>query len=281
MSDPLIPARFILFDEAQNASPVMLDVVRRQDHAQLILVGDSQQSIYGFTGAVNAMADVDESTTGYLTQSWRFGPEIAEVANEVLALIPDAALRLSGNPNMASTVGPIPEPDVILSRTNASALQGLMHGLARGAATHIVGGGEEILRFARAASKLQAGLSTEHPDLACFDTWPEVVEYVAEDPLGGELQLMVSLIEEFGCAKIEQAIGAQVPEAQAELILSTAHKSKGREWQSVRLAGDFPDDDRAGDPDELRLTYVACTRAMIELDNTDHPLWCDRDPVGA
>lgn len=40
---PHIPADIVLFDEAQDASPVMIDIMAKQQHAQLVWVGDSQQ----------------------------------------------------------------------------------------------------------------------------------------------------------------------------------------------------------------------------------------------
>ena len=45
-----------------------------------ILVGDPHQQIYSFRGAVNAMEHVRADTIFYLTQSFRFGPEISHVA---------------------------------------------------------------------------------------------------------------------------------------------------------------------------------------------------------
>jgi cyanophycinase-like exopeptidase len=55
---PKISSDFLLFDEAQDANPVMLDLVMGQD-AQKILVGDRYQQIYSWRGAVNAMQSVD------------------------------------------------------------------------------------------------------------------------------------------------------------------------------------------------------------------------------
>jgi superfamily I DNA/RNA helicase len=54
LSNPRIGADAILFDECQDANPVMLAIVEAQDHAQRVFVGDSQQQIYSFTGAINA-----------------------------------------------------------------------------------------------------------------------------------------------------------------------------------------------------------------------------------
>jgi superfamily I DNA/RNA helicase len=96
LSGPKIGADYILFDEAQDANPVMVAIVAGQDHAQLVWVGDSQQQIYTFTGAVNALAAVPSDARTFLTQSFRFGPAIAEVANGILGRIPAAELRLVG-----------------------------------------------------------------------------------------------------------------------------------------------------------------------------------------
>ena len=40
---PRLHAEYVLFDEAQDANPVILDVVGAQQHAQRVLVGDSAQ----------------------------------------------------------------------------------------------------------------------------------------------------------------------------------------------------------------------------------------------
>ena len=52
----------------------------------VILVGDPNQQIYQFRGAVNALHSFDADRTFYLTQSFRFGPEVAFAANCCLDL---------------------------------------------------------------------------------------------------------------------------------------------------------------------------------------------------
>ena len=94
----------LLLDEAQDCAPVMADVVTRQSGCGKILVGDPHQEIYSFMGAKNAMeavaASVDASlvTERRLSRSFRFGPEIAAVANSILRLAGEDACVLGARP---------------------------------------------------------------------------------------------------------------------------------------------------------------------------------------
>lgn len=264
LTDPQINADYVLFDEAQDANPVIAAIVAAQRNAQLVYVGDSQQEIYAFTGAVNALANVEVAHRTFLTQSFRFGPAIADAANASLAAL-NAPLRLRGNPDLASTVGPIDRPRAVLARTNATVLSRLLHEQDQGTRTHVIGGGEEIDRFARAVEELKEQGRTSHPDLVCFSSWADVQAYADLDENGEDLRLMVKLVDSFGTAEIIASVARMTPEAGAELVISTAHKAKGREWLTVQIAPDFskvkPDDKPS-----LRLQYVAVTRAQLRLD---------------
>lgn len=267
LSNPRIGADFILFDECQDANPVMLAIVENQRNAQHVFVGDSQQQIYSFTGAINALQRIRESgaPVAFLTQSFRFGPEVADLANRVLAML-GAELRLIGTDTIPSQVTDVANPNAILTRTNATAVRSVLNAQQAGTRVALVGGGDEITSFAKAAARLMEGQRVEHPDLACFETWGEVQEYVAEDAQGGELRLNVSLVDDFGVDTILEALDTMTPERNADLIVSTAHKSKGREWDRVRIADDFPEEPKGDFDEELRLLYVAVTRAKLELD---------------
>lgn len=84
LSRSVIPAGFIMFDEAQDANPVTAFVVQDQDSAQVIAVGDSCQAIYGWRGAIDALSEWPADGRLHLTQSFRFGPAVAAEANKWL-----------------------------------------------------------------------------------------------------------------------------------------------------------------------------------------------------
>jgi superfamily I DNA/RNA helicase len=266
LDNPKINTDFILFDEAQDANPVIAAIVANQDHAQLVYVGDSQQEIYAWTGAINALATVKVANRTFLTQSFRFGQAIADRANDVLDLL-EADLRLSGNPAIASKLEVLDKPRAILTRTNAAGVSRLLAYQAAEVKAHLIGGAQDTVGFARAAQELQLTGKTYHPELVCFDSWASVQEYVKMDEGGEDLRLLVKLIDNFGAEKIIFALEHQPAEAFAEVVISTAHKSKGREWRTVQLAEDFPqqaDSEKA----DLRLLYVAITRAKDVLDTS-------------
>lgn len=273
MNKPHIAKDVIFFDEGQDADPVQLQIVMfNADHAQLVIVGDSQQAIYGWRGAVDALGQLRQehaAQVAFLTQSFRFGPPIADVANTILNRL-DAELRLTGTPSITSVVGPIEEPKCILTRTNAMAIAQVLAALEQERKPHLVGGASQITSFAKAAQKLQNGQLTDHPEFGCFANWNEVQAYVANDPGGAELRLFVKLVDDYTPEGIIAALDATVPEANADVVISTAHKAKGREWTSVTLAADFASKHPDAEPsdEELRLLYVAATRARHALDLT-------------
>lgn len=264
-----IPGDYLLFDEAQDANGVMLGWLAAQG-VPTVYVGDSQQQIYEWRGAVNALDLVPEGTPrAWLTQSWRFGPDLADLANLVLDQL-DAQLRLTGTesiPTQVHVTNSGPEPRAVLCRTNGMAVNAVLQFQARGMSPHLVGGADEIVRFARAAADLQRGERTTHPELACFDTWREVQDYVANDPGGDDLAMLVKMLDKYGVQIVVDALDGLLGEDGADVIISTAHKAKGREWQAVRLAPDFevPEGRSMGDG-EWRLLYVAATRATHSLD---------------
>ncbi len=97
LSKPILAFDTILLDEAQDTNPVTFDILRRQreEGTRLLLVGDPYQQIYSWRGAQDAM-EMIECPTLYITQSFRFGPKVASVANKLLSTFFDNQVPLRG-----------------------------------------------------------------------------------------------------------------------------------------------------------------------------------------
>ncbi|MEC4020340.1 UvrD-helicase domain-containing protein [Streptomyces sp. H27-D2] len=278
LTDPKIDADFLLLDEAQDTNPVLEQVFTAQrTHAQLVMVGDSAQAIYGWRGARDIMTGFN-GTALSLSQSFRFGPRLATEANRWLS-ISGAPIRLAGTTTIPTELAPVARPDAVLCRTNVGAMTEVMTHIEAGLRVALAGGGDSLRALATAARDLKDGRRTWHPELLLFASWGELQEYAEHDPAGGDLRPFVDLIDQQGAEAVLAAVDQLAPESQAEVTVSTAHRAKGREWANVRIASDFkpPKDtdqqDANGvpvpgpiDDAEARLAYVAVTRTRTRLD---------------
>ncbi|GCD40360.1 DNA helicase [Streptomyces paromomycinus] len=292
LTRPKTTAEYLLLDEAQDTNPVVEQLFTDQrGHAQLVMVGDSAQAIYHWRGARDVMTGF-VGTALALSRSFRFGPALAAEANRWLA-VADAPIRLTGSEAVPTEIGPVQRSDAVLCRTNIGAMATVMDLLATGQRVGLVGGGESLRALVLAARDLKEGRRTGHPELVLFTCWGEVQDYAAHDPAGRDLAPLVDLVDTHGTEALLTAIARIVPEEQAEVTVSTAHKAKGREWSCVRIAEDFtpPEDteetDAAGRPipgpiddGEARLAYVAVTRARHHLD-LGGLSWINNHPAGS
>ncbi|HXL94952.1 MAG TPA: UvrD-helicase domain-containing protein [Streptosporangiaceae bacterium] len=269
LTRPRIGADYLMFDEAQDANPVIVAVVQDQSGLQKVAVGDSCQAIYGWRGAVDALATWPASTRLQLSCSFRFGSAVAHEANNWLEVL-GAPFLLSGSPRIASAVGPVDAPDAIVCRTNAEALVQARLALAAGRRVALAGGGTEVRQLAVAALELQDTGRTAHPELAAFRSWKAVRDFVRTDTAGADLAASVRLIDKHGPAEVLAVIGQLSSARRANLVVSTAHRAKGLEWDSVQVAGDFRrvlSGETVTRADAM-LAYVAVTRARTGLDQT-------------
>lgn len=274
LSNPVLPVDYVLFDEAQDADPVIASVVDRF-HGRKRWVGDRNQAIYGWRGAVDALSRIPDALRFPLTKSFRFGPAIAGVANEWLELL-GSKLRVQGHDPVQSSVGPLEIPRAILCRGNGTALGWVLKFHEAGLPVALAPGdkdaGKDLLRFAWAAKSLMNGDGSDHPDLVGFTTWAELTTFVEEEENTDDLKRLVGIVNRVGVGGVIDAVKGLVLEGQARVTVSTAHKAKGLEWETVRVADDFvPKVGKDGEnepptPEDLMLNYVTVTRAKLRLD---------------
>lgn len=245
---------------------MVLSVLSRQP-AQCVYVGDRHQQIYEWRGAVNAMETIQTDDERYIRRSFRFGSTIAEAATLILRTLEEPQSIL-GNDKVVSSIASVGDARAVLARTNTKVIAEALATLQANRKPHIVGGTDELRQLVSDVFELQKGKPGSHPDFFGFTNWDDVVAF-SESEEGEALRAFVSLVLQHGPGALWHCIKeSEAEEADADIIISTAHKAKGREWMSVRIADDFSapvSDDGEVAKEEVRLFYVAITRAKERL----------------
>ncbi len=271
LSDPHPRVDYLLVDEAQDLNPVLLHALRKAE-CQIVYAGDPFQQIYEWRGAVNAMEQVHTPHRTLLAQSFRFGHEIAAAASIVLREL-GARVPVRGEPTLSSHVGRV-LPNAVLARSNAGVIGNVLAALSKGKRCFVLGGTAEMERLLLDVARIQAGQPATSPEFFGFTSWKDVLR-ASSTPEGEHLRPILMLIQQHGANRILQGLAAcEKVEGSAELVCSTTHRAKGREWGYVRLDDDFEAGfGRAarsplqGRPvalaAEMRLLYVALTRGRL------------------
>lgn len=288
----------ILIDEAQDTAPVVERVVFDQGQ-QTVFVGDSYQAIYAWRGAQDCLAhaDVPDERRLPLTQSWRFGPQIAEAGNAFLRML-GAPWEIigGGKPGRVTDPGGMHRPDAVLCRTNAGMLGEIRDLLTQHAKIAVpTGKRADFDLLCRTVRWLQGSGPVPpriHDDIAAYGTWAELSKAVVEGEADRKAEKTHELVTETGIEDLEQLVAAiaeigdpGVSPSAGFIVVTTAHKAKGLQWDRVRIADDFPaprknQDGSWWEPgrEELKLAYVAVTRARTELD-PGGLAWALEDPL--
>lgn len=269
-----LPVNYIMIDEAQDINPVMMQILDAQD-CQKIFVGDSYQQIYAWRGSSNAMTAVNGEEL-FLSKSFRFGDNVALLANSILKRN-GFKRELFGNGTadgetyiLSTDVG-LETTDSIICRTNAGCLAVFIESLENTPSLNycLNCNNDEIKSFIECYVKLKDGVWFVHPILSGFKTVEELSWY-AEEHEDEDILKFLRLIKKFGEKKLLVSLQKSVDLAYADVVITTAHKSKGLEWENVLIGSDFKIMTKEGlltqDVNELNLLYVAVTRAKKNID---------------
>ena len=272
LSKPNLHKDFILFDESQDANPVMLDVILSQSNSQIIFAGDKFQQIYSWRGAVNAMTRVKFETV-QIQQSFRFGQEIADLANKVINSYSDPINHIKPIIGIDKPCEIVTEkvgiiPNCIICRTNAGLIFETITCLSHKFKVFILGGAQPLISLIEGIKALKKGRKSYHHELKLFQNYDEFVEY-AESPQGGGLKAILNIIKKHTFEDLlDHLYQTQEKPSPDSITITTTHKAKGLEWKIVKLSNDFkyPENNtKSITQEETNILYVAVTRAQEKL----------------
>lgn len=287
LSQPVLKYDYVLLDEAQDSNPALLDIFDKQKCGK-ILVGDPYQSIYGFRNAIDAMSKIKTDKYYNLTMSFRFGQQIANFANSVLALRGETKQLIGMKEKDLVYYGkPLEEKgnSAFIGRYNSTLLRDVIEYLdVKNSQVYFAGGFDSLKpNLLLDLYNLRSGRGfIKDVMLSTFKNYEDFKEVITETD-DKEWLGRSRLVEEYGGRLPSLIENIKKKETKnpdlAGKIYSTAHKSKGLEFDHVILAGDYyatPMDEakvpanlftKPYDPlnEELHIFYVAATRAKRTL----------------
>lgn len=256
----------VMLDESADCSPVMLSILASQKGSQKIYVGDSYQKIYSFTGSIDISTKVDAVRCN-LTKSFRFGKAIADEANVVLGLL-GSTTSLVGT-DIESTVDTFPTPNAVVCRTNSGVLAKYIEELTLNPTKkiNISCDTQAILHFAECLIELDEIGKSYHKYLKGFKSSRQFYKWLKETDEDVELEItnLANICKKLGAHQIVESLAEYCDRLRPDLVITTAHKSKGLEWDHVLLGDDYPDPYNSENSEEKRLFYVAMTRAKKSI----------------
>ncbi|XP_061570172.1 F-box DNA helicase 1 [Cololabis saira] len=261
----------IFIDEAQDCTPAIMDVLLAQRCGK-ILVGDPHQQIYTFRGAVNALHLANHTHIFYLTQSFRFGPEIAYVAATILKVCKGVQKILVGGKQKdcvfsetagraveaaQSGVNQNPGKIAILSRCNYGVFSQAVKltDANPNCRIHFIGdvkniGLQKVMDIYQLMTQQKKGTKSK----AIVDPLVRGFSQKKENPFGA-FKHYVALTEDKeldGKMKLVETFFSRIPELvarlyscfesdvrKADFIVGTVHKAKGLEFDTVIITDDF------------------------------------------
>lgn len=306
-----LPYQTILLDEAQDVNPAMLDLFERQN-SKKILTGDPYQSIYQFRKAVDAMTISQADKTYYLTQSFRFGQKIADIANTIISLRGETN-PLFGQKNIESKINLFSNENhsdilmlrevflknktrAIITRTNAKMFEEAIKYSSLGFDIYFEGGDTrfdllEDLRNLKNGNLPQDGFLKTYYMNNKNSAFEDLKNFSKENGLT-DWYLRCNIVEKYK-DELPNAINALnknlvTQKTDKTVIITNVHKSKGLEYDVVVISDDFNLDFmlmkktleskqvivvKEKEYENVNLLYVALTRAKKELFVQDEVLY--------
>lgn len=275
LSNPKIDTEVLYLDEVQDATMVFVGVVLDQikkGHCKVVCVGDRDQSIYGWRGScmLNDFIEKDFITCN-LTHSFRYGQKVADIAMKIL----DNGKVVKGFDKVNTKVTEVFDTDdydkvTYLFRTNANLVDAALDLIEAGETVNIEIDLNDYLVLLDSVNALKEGnlKYIKHSEVLAYESWEEFEEDVENN---ATVKRVYDVVRRGDYWHVKSLLKNHSNHPSNKFTMSTSHKSKGRTYDNVLLAEDFPSNySKEGKwvgikDEEKRLLYVACTRAKNTL----------------
>ena len=285
----------LVIDEAQDMGEddfrLVRSLMKQNEDMRVIAVGDDDQNIYAFRGSdsrhMQSLVELEGTKLYEMTENYRSDKAIVDCANRFVQRIPDRMKRTpilsaTGNEGKVIALKALLEAEIevhgttaILTRTNEETMQvayelqkrGLRATVAQSMGGFRFGNLAEVRYFLKQIGKDDITIPKEK--------WKEAKRRTLDMYKGSScLSVMKRFFVDFEethsslyrsdlCEYIfESNIEDFIAADEKSIFVSTIHKAKGREFDTVYLLSPVPD---GRDVSDMRSYYVGLTRAKQNL----------------
>ena len=209
-----------------------------------MLIGDSSQQIYGWRGAVDSLKSVEGFKEYQLTNSFRVGPDIEKEVKNIFKQN-DIEFNIQGLNKNNKIVKFVDKgkPFTYIARTNSSLV---LFALQNANKKVFIPKNVNFDTIYAVFNFFSRGDNKGHQELRHYTTYNELIEdYEKNLIFDNEVILSIILVEEhkFNIPDIIEDLKFRQArtEEEAEIILTTAHSSKGLEFEKLIISNDFID----------------------------------------
>ncbi len=237
---------YLLIDESQDLSPVMLAICFKLYECKKIFVGDSNQQLYAFRGAVNALQSdfLSHAKTLTLSISFRCGKNQEELIKNIW---PNFSF-VGGNISTATDKIDVNIPYTYLARTRAGVLSHAIENLDNTDKKMYVPSTVDF-KIIKDLCLLYKGQNKKNGKIFKiygYERWEELTKDIVDNvvydfDLKNGFELISKHTPEEILKILDNITKRTVTKEDADICISTVHGFKGLEASQVKLADDFKD----------------------------------------
>jgi len=293
----------LMMDEAGDLTALTIEIFKLIKATKKIAVGDSFQNVYSFNNTINGFKALKDAAVEVpLTHSFRVSSTIAPGIEDFIALHLDPTFEFIGQEYKDYDINSL----AYISRNNSGLLDMMFTLMDSGTEFHTTRKIDDILELPLILANLGNGkkiTTSGHWQLEKLrSAWEKnpllrkryssLSSYVLKNTEDEEISNAFNVVTKHGPTDLNNL--AKYARAAAKkpcgMTLTTAHSSKGLEFDSVTIAPDLNESvtkalanirkyKKSGSDnikvlnrfeEELRLYYVAISRTMYELHNAKH-----------